>query len=113
MFEKINIISARDKYEHIYPGENKIWKEKAFLSLKKNININLVTNIICFGDSLIELEAVKLLASKLNESFIKRIKFKKNPEIEDLVKQLNLICNKIGYIYSKAKNLSITIEQKY
>ena len=113
IFNKINIISARDEYKHIYPGENKIWKEKAFLSLRKNINTNLVTNIICFGDSLIELEAVKLLASKLNECFIKRIKFKQNPEIEDLIKQLNLVNSKIDYIYSKAKNLSITIEQKY
>ena len=113
IINKINIISARDEYEDIYPGENKIWKEKAFLSLRKNININLVTNIICFGDSLIELEAVKLLASKLNECFIKRIKFKENPEIEDLIKQLNLVNSKIDYIYSKAKNLSITIEQKY
>ena len=112
IFNKINIISARDKYGHIYPGEFKIWKENAFLSLRKKININLVTNIICFGDSLIELEAVKLLANKLNESFIKRIKFKKNPGIEDLINQLYLINNKIDYIYSKAKNLSITIEKK-
>jgi hypothetical protein len=113
IINKINIISARDEYEDIYPGENKTWKEKAFLSLRKNININLVTNIICFGDSEFELEAGKLLASRINESFVKRIKFKKNPGIEDLIKQLNLISNKIDYIYSRAKNLSITIEQKY
>ena len=113
IINKINIISARDEYEGIYPGENKIWKEKAFLSLRKNINPNIVTNIICFGDSEFELEAGKILASKIKESFVKRIKFKKNPEIEDLIKQLNLISNKINYIYSKVKNLSITIEQKY
>ena len=113
IINKINIISARDEYEDIYPGENKIWKEKAFLSLRQNINENLVTNIICLGDSEFELEAGKILASRINESFVKRIKFKKNPDIEDLIKQLNLINNKIGYIYSQPKNLSITIEQKY
>ena len=113
LLEKINIISARDEYENIYPGQNKLWKEKAFLNLRNDINTNLVTNIICLGDSVIELEAGKILGSKLNESFVKKIKFKENPEIEDLIKQLNLINDKIGYIYSKPKNLFITIEQKY
>ena len=113
ILEKINIISARDDYKFIYPGENKKWKEKAFLNLKTKINNSLVNNIICFGDSLIELEAGRVLANQLNNSFYKAIKFKENPEIEDLIKQLNLIVNKIDYIYSEAKNLSITIEQKY
>ena len=113
LLDKIKIISARDEYEKIYPGQNKFWKEKAFLNLKKEINPKLVTNIICFGDSIIELEAGKTLACKLNEAFVKTIKFKENPEIEDLIKQLNLINEKIGFIYSKAKNLSITIEQKF
>lgn len=71
----------------------------------------MVTNIICFGDSFIELESGKKLSSKLNESFYKAIKFKENPSIEDLIKQLNLIYNKMDYIYSKPKNLSIIIEQ--
>ena len=42
VIEKINIISARDDYEFIYPGENKKWKEKAFLNLKTKINNSLV-----------------------------------------------------------------------
>ena len=113
LLKKINIISARDEYENIYPGQGKLWKEKAFLNLRKYINTNLVTNIICLGDSVIELEASKILGSKLNQSFVKKIKFKENPGIEDLIKQLNLIGDKIEYIYSKPKNLSITIEQKY
>ena len=114
LLEKIKIISARDAYEEIYPGQNKFWKSKAFLDFGKEINKNnLVTNMICLGDSLIELDAAKTLASQLNESFVKTIKFKENPEIEDLIKQLILINNKINYIYSKPKNLSITIEQKY
>ena len=112
ILDKIKIISARDEYEKIYPGQNKIWKSKAFLSLKKEINNNLVTNIICFGDSIIELEAGKTLAYNLGDSFVKTVKFKENPEIEDLIKQLNLIDDKIDFIYSKAKNLSITIEEK-
>ena len=44
----------------------------AFLNLSKYININLVTNIICLRDSLIELEECKILGSKLNEYFGKK-----------------------------------------
>ena len=113
LLDKIKIISARDEYEKMYPGQTKIWKSKAFLSLKNEINNNLVTNIICFGDSIIELEAGKTLSYNLSDSFVKTVKFKENPQIEDLIKQLTLIYDKIDYIYSKAKNLSITIEEKY
>jgi len=112
ILKKIKIISARDEYEDLYPGDTKIWKQKAFLQLKNEINDNVPSNIICFGDSLIELEAGKILSSYLSDSFIKTVKFKEKPEVEDLIKQLNLIADKFDFIYSKAKNLSIKVEQR-
>ena len=112
ILNRIKIISARDEYEDLYPGDTKIWKQKAFLHLKNEINDNLPSNIICFGDSSNELEAGKIFASHLSDSFIKTVKFKEIPEVEDLIKQLNLIVDKFDFIYSKAKNLSIKVEQK-
>ena len=112
IINKINIISARNEYEDSYPGEAKLWKQKAFLNLKNKINLNLATNIICIGDSIFELEAGKILASKINNSFIKTIKLKQNPCPEDLVKQLDLIGNKFDYIYSQIRNMSIRIDKK-
>ena len=112
IINKINIISARNEYEDSYPGEAKLWKQKAFLNLKNKINLNLATNIICVGDSIFELEAGKILASQINNSFIKTIKLKQNPCPEDLVKQLDLIGNKFDYIYSQIRNMSIRIDKK-
>jgi hypothetical protein len=112
ILNRIKIISARDEYEDLYPGDTKIWKQKAFLHLKNDINDNLPSNIICFGDSLIEIEAGKIFASHLSDSFLKTVKFKEKPEVEDLIKQLNLIVDKFDFIYSKAKNLSIKVEQR-
>jgi hypothetical protein len=112
ILNKIRIISARNEYENDFPGQLKIWKQKTFLSLKKILNENIPSNIICFGDSIIELEAGKNLASNVNNSFIKTIKFRTNPEPDDLIKELNLVYSKFNYIYSKAKDLSIRIEQK-
>lgn len=112
ILDKIKIISARDEYGYMNPVDNKQWKIKAFVNLTNDINTNLITNIICYGDSMIELEAAKILASNFNDSCLKTIKFKENPEIEDLIWQLNLIEDKFNFIYSKPKSLSIKIEEK-
>ena len=112
IIDKIKVISARDEYGYMNPTDNKIWKKKAFLDLTKDINTNLITNIICYGDSMIELEAAKILASQFNDSCLKTIKFKENPEIEDLIRQLGLIEDKFNFIFSNPKSLSIKIEQK-
>ena len=108
---KITILSARDDYKNLYPDDTKMWKQKAFLSLKEKIDAYLITNILCFGDSIIELEAGKKLASEINNSFIKTIKFKECPELDDLINQIKLILKQFDYIYSTPKNLSITIRE--
>ena len=109
--DKITILSARDDYKNLYPDDTKMWKQKAFLSLKEKIDAYLITNILCFGDSIIELEAGKKLASEINNSFIKTIKFKECPELDDLINQIKLILKQFDYIYSTPKNLSITIRE--
>ena len=74
--------------------------------------MKIPTNIICFGDSIVELEAGKKLASKINNSFIKTIKFKEKPDPQYMTKEINLINNKLDYLYSTARNLSIRIDKK-
>ena len=55
LLKYINIISAKDEFQNIFPDNKKIWKQQAFLSLKEKIILNRINNIICFGDSYIEL----------------------------------------------------------
>ena len=112
VLEKIKIISARGQYEKIFPGNSRQWKIEAFLNLQKNVNMKLVTNIICIGDSLFEMEAGRILASKFTEAFIKTIKFREAPKLDELIKQLKLVCVQFGSIYSSIKNLTIRVEKK-
>ena len=112
LLQKIKIISARNEYEDEYPGNAKEWKVHSFLSLREKVNQKLVTNILCLGDSLFEIEAGKLLASQFMEAFIKTIKFRKTPRPGELNKQLNLIIEQFDYIYSSAKNLTIKVGKK-
>ena len=112
ILSKIKIISAREEYEKIFPGDSRKWKIQAFLNLQKYVDVKLVTNLICLGDSSFEIEAGRILASKFSEAFIKTIKFKEIPKLDDLIKQLNAVCNQFNYIYSTVKNLTIRVEKK-
>ena len=112
ILKKIKIISARDEYEKMYPGDSRQWKIEAFLNLQKNLNLKLVTNIICLGDSLYEMEAGRILASRFTEAFIKTVKFKEAPNLDELLKQLKVVSSQFGIIYSRIKNLTIRVEKK-
>ena len=74
--------------------------------------MKLVTNIICIGDSLFEMEAGRILASRFIEAFVKTIKFREAPKLDELIKQLKLVCLQFSSIYSSIKNLTIRAEKK-
>ena len=112
IFDKIKIISARNEYEYIFPGNARQWKIEAFLNILKDVDNKKVTNIVCMGDSLFEIEAGRILASKFARSFIKTVKFKETPKLDELLEQLRVICDKFGFIYSSINNLNIKLEKK-
>ena len=112
ILDKIQIISARGQYENEYPGNSRQWKIEAFLMLQNTVNLQLVTNIICLGDSLFEMEAGRILASRFTEAFIKTIKFRESPKLDELIKQLKLVVKQFSSIYISVKNLTIRVERK-
>ena len=62
----------------------------------KKINSNLVTNIICLSDYFIEkIQAGIKLASLFNQTFIKTVKFREMPKLDELIKQLKLVSTQI------------------
>ena len=112
LLKKINIISARGEYEKLYPNDSRKWKIQSFLNMQKFFNLNLVTNIICLGDSFIEIDAGHILASKFTQAFIKTVKFRESPKPEELNKQLTLVADQFDGIYKAIKNLTIRVEKK-
>ena len=109
---KIKIISARYEWEKRFPNDTKKWKIQTFLSLQKELDTKLVTNIICLGDSLYEIEAGRILANCFSEVFVKTVKFKEGPKLEELNKQLMLVNNQFSSILSAVKSLTIRVEKK-
>ena len=112
ILKKVIIISARNEYEDEFPGDSREWKVQTFLDIKNKVNNKLVTNIICLGDSTVEIEAGKILASEFLEAFIKTVKFKENPTPLELNRQLELFTKQFNYIYSAARDLSIKVGKK-
>jgi len=112
LLNKLTIISARGEFEKKYPGDSRQWKILTFLKILKIIDTKLLTNFICLGDSLIEMEAAHIFASKFTNIFIKTVKFRENPTPEELFKQLQLILDQYDNIFSSVKNLTIKIERK-
>ena len=43
------------EYESKYPNDSRMWKIEAFSNMQKKFDSDLVTNIICLGDSFIEM----------------------------------------------------------
>ncbi len=114
LLTNIKIISCRGLYSKNYPGDPKQWKIKAFkYCIESNkINTKLISNIICFGDSIIDLEAIETLRDIFNNAYIKTIKFKENPHPIQLEKQIFLVYNQIDFIVNKAKNLTLKVYKK-
>ena len=112
ILDKLKIISARGEWENTYPNNIQEWKIQTFSNLRNNFNNKLVTNIICLGDSMLEIKAGKILAQFFKEAFIKTVKFKEEPKIDELNKQLILVKNQFNAIHSSIKCLTVRVEKR-
>jgi hypothetical protein len=59
----VTIISARTKYEHLYPRNYQRWKVEAFLETRKDMDEQAITNLVALGDNIFEIEAAYILGS--------------------------------------------------
>jgi hypothetical protein len=112
LLQQLTIVSARELFAAKHPGDCRQWKISTFLSMLEHLDTNLVTNLLCLGDSVIEMEAAHILASKFSHAFIKTVKFRDSPKPEELFKQLSLINGQFDRIFSSIKNLTIRVEKK-
>ena len=116
VLQKIKLVSARGLCERKYPGDMRQWKRVAFkfaLDTLHDINKNIVTNIICLGDSNIEMEASYYLKECFPNAYLKTIKFKESPTHIELQKELKIINIQLDSIINNYnKNLSVKVTRK-
>eukprot|EP00388_Colpodella_angusta_P003228 GDKJ01011467.1.p1 GENE.GDKJ01011467.1~~GDKJ01011467.1.p1 ORF type:complete len:386 (-),score=84.17 GDKJ01011467.1:258-1415(-) len=111
--EKVTVISARGNYERDFPGQYHEWKVQAFLEVRRQLNSQIVTNLISLGDSTIEMDAVHVMGREFSQALVKTIKFRETPSPDELTKQLDLVQQKFGRICLNARNLKIGLERRW
>lgn len=62
--DDVVVISARTRYESLYPRNYQKWKVEAFMETKKDMEDSAITNLIALGDNMFEIEAAHILGSK-------------------------------------------------
>ena len=114
LLNKIKIISCREIFDGKLPIKSNLWKLLIFNYIINLFDHSLLTNIICIGDNNNEIEAGKSLNKYFNDNncFVKTILFRKEPNLEEMNKQLLLVSSQFIKIYSKTKNINIKVEKK-
>lgn len=87
----IEVISARTRYEKLYPRNYQKWKIEAFLDAKREMCQSAITNLIALGDNQFEIEAAYILGASFTNAFIKTVKFRQSPSPSELIKQIKLV----------------------
>lgn len=111
VLKDIPVISARGEYETQYPGERSRWKEQAFMQVQKQLDSQMITNLISLGDSNFEMDAVHVMGREFSQALVKTVKFRANPSAKELHKELELVATKFEQIVNKAANLKICLER--
>ena len=82
----IEIISARTRYESLYPRNYQKWKVEAFMETRKGMDQDAITNLVALGDNVFEIEAAYILGATFKNAFIKTVKFRQSPSTRELIK---------------------------
>jgi hypothetical protein len=107
----VDILSARSTFEGQYPGEPLKWKVCAFETLLKTFlnNTQSKTDVISFGDSQVEREAIRVATKSLVDIRTKSVKFAERPSMEQLRRQIELINNCFHFIHEHDGDLDLQL----
>lgn len=107
---QVRVLSARDRFEHSFPGDPVAWKCATFAELKDNSR--QIANLVAIGDQEPEMEAVAKLARLYHTAFVKSIRFVEKPTMHQLRVELQLVAQKLPRITNAARHMSISLQQK-
>lgn len=107
--EKLHILSARSTFESMFPDSPTKWKFHAFQESLQSLysGPSCLKNVLSFGDSHAEREAIRAVTKGLPNTRTKSIKFAERPSIEQLQRQLELVGNCFQYINNHEEDLDL------
>lgn len=115
LLSKVTVLSARSTYEPMHPDSPLKWKFFAFqekLAVHYGMEYKPVgpkKNVISFGDSHVEREAVRAVTRSMATTRCKSVKFAERPSTEQLRRQLELVTNCFHYIHHHDGDLDLQL----
>jgi hypothetical protein len=111
ILNRITILSARSTFESRYPESPLKWKFYAFQEKLQPLfnNNKKYKNILSFGDSHVEREAVRAVTRGAPNTNTKSVKFAERPSIEQLRRQIELVNNCFTYIHNHQGDLDLQL----
>lgn len=109
MLSKLKVLSARSTYENMFPDSPLKWKYYAFQERLSHLfaDSERPKNILSFGDSHVEREAIRAVTRGFPNTRTKSIKFAERPSIEQLQRQIELVTNCFQYILNHEGDLDL------
>jgi len=110
LIEEIRVLSARSTFESLFPDSPMKWKYHAFQQCLDSVYADptlCLKNVLSFGDSHAEREAIRSVTKNMANTRTKSIKFAERPSIEQLQRQLELVTNCFQYINNHEDDLDL------
>jgi len=111
LLSQLRVLSARSTYEPMFPDAPLKWKFYAFQERLANyfLDSRRQKNIISFGDSHVEREAVRTVTKGVPNTRTKSVKFAERPSMEQLRRQIELVTNCFQYIHNHQGDLDLQL----
>jgi hypothetical protein len=111
LLNKVVVHSARSTYESMFPQNPLKWK---FYAFQEKLNATFADsksekNVVSFGDSHVEREAVRAVTKTFTNTRTKSVKFAERPSMEQLRRQLDLVVNCFKYILTHDGDLDLQL----
>jgi len=111
LLQKIRVVSARSRYEDVYPMDPMKWKIETFRDVQREFDSTVITNLVSLGDSEYEMEAARLMAKEFQQSSIKLVKFTDRPNPQELLRQLQLMIEELECVVGKAGKVLVDLHR--
>lgn len=111
LLPKLNVLSARSAYERTFPDSPYKWKLHAYRSRLATTfsTVKGLKNILCFGDSTIERDAIRAATKGVPNVRTKSVKFAERPSLEQLQKQIEMLHKNFNYIHNQEADLDLML----
>jgi len=108
--DDVKVLSARSTYQTMFPDAPIKWKFCAFQERLGRVSVSETRrNIISFGDSHVEREAVRAVTRGLPNTLTKSVKFAERPSMEQLRRQLELVVSCFQYLVTHDGDLDLQL----